>query len=269
MEGFAGKVAIITGAGRGIGKALALSLSESGAKLILNDLDPEPLSETVDSAKGEAIGVSGSVSNPEIGLLLTKTAIEKFGTIDLVATLAGYTWDVMFHRMNREQWDDIINVHLNGTYSVIQPAYSAMRKEAAIEKESEIELKPRRILTVSSMSAFGNLGQGNYSAAKAGIVGLSRTIAIEGARFNILSNSIAFGPIDTRLTRPRETQNEWVGDSVQGIPEEARAKYFATLPLGRPGTVSEAVGPMLFLLSPYANYISGALLEVNGAAHIS
>ena len=269
MEGFAGKVVIITGAGRGIGKALALSLSEKGAKLVLNDLDPEPLLETQNSAKGETVGVSGSVSNTEIGALLTKTAIEKYGTIDLVATLAGYTWDSMLHRMDQTQWSNIIDVHLNGTYSVVQPAFSAMRQEALSEKESNILIKPRKILTVSSMSAFGNLGQANYAAAKSGIVGLTRTAAIEGAAFNILSNSIAFGPIDTRLTRARESQNEWVGDSAQGIPEKARAAYFSTLPLGRPGTIPEAVEPMLFLLSSHANYISGTLLEVNGAAHIS
>ena len=266
---FEGKVALVTGAGRGIGQALALALAANGANLVLNDLDQEPLDETVSIANGSPIAIAGSVTNPEIGQRLTNSALENFGGLDLVATCAGYTWDVMFHRMVDTQWQAIIDVHLGGTYNVVHPAYQAMRIQATAEKDQVKQAEPRHILTVSSSSSFGNVGQANYSAAKAGIVGLTRTIALEGAPFNILANAVAFGPIDTRMTRPRESQDERVGEAVQGIPESARAKYFSTLPMGRPGNIEEAVGPMMFLLSPEANYISGALLEVNGAAHIS
>ena len=269
MEGIEGKVAIVTGAGRGIGQALALALAAHGAHLVLNDLDQAPLDDTAAQTGAGTITIAGSVTEPDIGQRLTDAAMEHFGGIDLVAACAGYTWDGMFHRMTDEQWQAIIDVHLGGTYRVVHPAYQAMRIRASAEKERG-ELPPvRRIVTVSSMSGFGNLGQANYAAAKAGVVGLTRTIALEGAAFNILANAVAFGPIDTRMTRAREAQDERVGEAVQGIPEAAREKYFATLPMGRPGTVAEAVGPMLFLLSSHADYVSGALLEVNGAAHIS
>ena len=269
MEGIEGKVAIVTGAGRGIGQALALALAAEGAKLVLNDMDQAPLNDTIAQAGGEAVAIVGSVTDAEVGQRLTDTAIEHFGGVDLVAACAGYTWDGMFHRMTDDQWQAIIDVHLGGTYRVVHPAYQAMRQQASAEKERGEQPAARRVVTVSSMSGFGNLGQANYAAAKAGIVGLTRTIALEGAAFNILANSVAFGPIDTRMTRAREAQDERVGDAVQGIPEIAREKYFATLPMGRPGSIAEAVGPMMFLLSSGADYVSGALLEVNGAAHIS
>jgi 3-oxoacyl-[acyl-carrier protein] reductase len=264
-----GKVAIVTGAGRGIGQALALALAESGVRLVINDLDQGPLEQTASEANGDPIAIAGSVTDPNVGQRLTEVAVERFGCVDIVATCAGYTWDVMFHRMTVEQWQSIIDVHLGGTYHVVHPAYQAMRKQANAEKDRGDQPLSRRILTVSSMSSFGNSGQANYSAAKAGIVGLTRTIALEGAAFNILANTIAFGPIDTRMTRPRESQSEMVGGAVQGIPESARVKYFSTIPMGRPGKVAEAVGPMMFLLSSAADYVSGSLLEVNGAAHIS
>jgi 3-oxoacyl-[acyl-carrier protein] reductase len=269
MDGIAGKVAIVTGAGRGIGQGLALALAERGARLVLNDLDAGPLEATAAQAGAETVAIAGSVTDPGLGAELAAVAASRFGGVDLVATCAGYTWDGMLHRMADEQWQAMIDVHLTGTYRVVQAAFKAMRERAGAEREAGVPPVPRRIVTVSSMSGFGNLGQANYAAAKAGVVGLTRTLALEGAAFNILANSVAFGPIDTRMTRPRESQDERVGGAPQGIPEAAREKYLATLPLGRVGTVDEAVGPMLFLLSSHADYVSGALLEVNGGAHIS
>ena len=268
MEGIAGKVAIVTGAGRGIGRGLAKALASHGARLVLNDLDEGPLAETA-SGMEYAATVAGSVADERMGEHLVGAAQEQFGGVDLVATCAGYTWDGMFHRMSDEQWQAMLDVHLTGTYRVLRAAFVAMRKASRAERQREAPQVARKIVTVSSMSAFGNLGQANYAAAKAGIVGLTRTIAIEGAAFNILANSVAFGPIDTRLTRSRESQDERVGEAQQGIPDAARERYLATIPLGRVGMVDEAVGPLLFLLSDHANYVSGALLEVNGAAHIA
>jgi 3-oxoacyl-[acyl-carrier protein] reductase len=272
MEGLAGKVAIVTGAGRGIGQGVALALAKHGAKLVLNDLDQAPLDDTlrhVRAATGEAEGIAGSVTAPGLAESLAAKANERFGGVDIVITCAGFTWDVMFHRMTDEQWNAIIDVHLNGTYRVTHEAFKAMRTLAQRERDAGRMPTARKVVTVSSMSSFGNLGQANYAAAKAGIVGLTRSIALEGAAFNILANSVAFGPMDTRLTRPRESQREQAGGSPLGIPTAAREKYLAQVPLGRVGTIDEAVGPLLFLASSHAGYVSGALLEVNGGAHIS
>ncbi|MCE2469269.1 MAG: SDR family oxidoreductase [Dehalococcoidia bacterium] len=268
MEGIAGKTAIVTGAGRGIGRGLALALAARGARLVLNDLDQAPLEETAALTGGDPALTAGSVTDAQVGERLTEAALERFGALDVIAACAGYTWDGMFHRMTGDQWRAIVDVHLNGTYNTVRPAYAAMRELARAERERGGQPAARKIVTVSSMSAFGNLGQANYAAAKAGIVGLTRTLAIEGARFNILANSAAFGPIDTRLTRAREQQDERVGEAALGIPQAARDAYLASIPLGRTGTIEEAVGPLLFLASEHANYVSGALLEVNGAAHI-
>jgi 3-oxoacyl-[acyl-carrier protein] reductase len=247
-------------------------MAAEGVSLVLNDLDDGPLAETLKRVEGmgsRAIGVSGSVTDASMAERLVGEATGRLGNLHMVATCAGFTWDVMFHRMTDEQWQAMVDVHLTGTMRVVRESFKAMRERAQAEQEQGSTPVARKVITVSSMSSFGNLGQANYSAAKAGIVGLTRTVALEGARFNILANSVAFGPMDTRLTRPRESQEERVGDSVLGMPAEARESYLSGIPLGRVGTIDEAVGPLLFLASDHANYISGALLEVNGAAHIS
>jgi 3-oxoacyl-[acyl-carrier protein] reductase len=272
MRGIEGKVALVTGAGRGIGQGLALGLAAEGAKLVLNDLDEGPVNDTVQQIKaagGQAIGIAGSVTDPSLASKLVDAAKSEYGDLHIIGTCAGFIWDGMIHRMTDDQWQGIIDVHLTGTFRVVRESLSFMREKAKAEKEANGNAVARHIVTVSSLSGFGNLGQANYAAAKAGIVGLTRTVALEGAMFNILANSVAFGFIDTRMTRSQETQDEHVGEAVQGIPEQAREKLMATVPLNRPGSVEEAVGPMLFLASDHANYISGALLEINGASHIT
>ena len=272
MKGLKGKVCMITGAGRGIGQGLALAMAAEGVHLVLNDLDPGPLQLTVDQAKengAQAVAVAGSVTDTSVADQMVQQAVDQFGDLNLVVTCAGYTWDGMFHRMTDEQWQAILDVHLTGTFRILRRSFSEMRERAKNEQQQGLRPNPRKVITISSMSSFGNLGQANYASAKAGIVGLTRTIAIEGASFNILANSVAFGPIDTRLTRARESQDEHVGDVALGIPSSAREGYLDRIPLGRVGTVEDAVGPLLFFASDLSNYVSGALLEVNGAAHIS
>jgi 3-oxoacyl-[acyl-carrier protein] reductase len=272
MNNLTGKVCIITGAGRGIGQGLAVELAKHGAHLILNDLEASPLEETIsliDSTHSKIIPVIGSVTTESTANQMIEQVKENFNELNLVFTCAGFTWDTMFHRMTNEQWHSIIDVHLNGTYLVLHKAYPFMRDLGKKEMDEGKIPTPRKIVTVSSMSSFGNLGQANYAAAKAGIIGLTRTLALEGAKFNILANSVAFGAIDTRLTRSRENQDERILNSQLGIPSMAREQYIKQIPLGRFGTIQEAVGPLLFLASDSSNYISGSLIEVNGAAHLS
>ena len=171
--------------------------------------------------------------------------------------------------MTDQQWESILDVHLTGTMRIVRATFKVMRETAKLEISKGEHPSPRKIITISSLSSFGNVGQSNYSAAKAGIIGFTRTVALEGAPFNILANSVAFGPIDTRLTRPREDQQERIGAASLGIPAAVREEYLSRVPLGRPGTIEEAVGPLMFLISDQANYISAATIEVNGGAHPS
>jgi 3-oxoacyl-[acyl-carrier protein] reductase len=272
VDGIEGRVAIVTGAGRGIGQGVALKLAEEGAQVVVNDLEQAPLDDTIrqiEAMGGRVAGLAGSVTEEGIGERLASLAVERFGDVHVVVTAAGYTWDGMAHRMSDEQWQAIIDVHLTGTFRVVRDAFKVMRENAREAIDRGERPVARHIVTISSQSGFGNLGQVNYAAAKAGIVGLTRTIALEGAMFNVLANSVAFGVIDTRLTRARESQEERFGQAVLGIPEAQREKMVDLLPMKRVGTVDEAVGPIVFLCSDPSNYVSGALLEVNGAGHIS
>ena len=272
MDGIQGRVAIVTGAGRGIAQAVALKFAEEGAMIVANDLDRAPLDETlkqIEAMGGKAVGLAGSVTESGIGERLADLAVSTFGDVHHVFAAAGYSWDGMTHRMTDEQWQAIIDVHLTGTFRVVRDAFKVMRERAQESIQKGEVPTPRHIVTVSSQSGFGNLGQANYAAAKAGIVGLTRTVALEGAMFNIVANSVAYGAIDTRLTRARETQEERLGQAVLGIPQSRRDKMVEDLPMKRVGSVEEAAGPVLFLCSDLSNYVSGALLEINGASHIS
>ena len=272
LDGIKGKVAIVTGAGRGIGQGVALRLAQEGAKLVINDRDQEPLDETIKRIQkdgGEVVGIAESVTADDIGEKLAQKALDTFGDIHILVPAAGFLWDGMIHRMTNEQFETIINVHLVGTFKVVRDSFKIMREKAREEKENGTTVPARRIVTISSLSGFGNLGQANYSAAKAGIAGLTRTVAIEGAMFNVLANSLAFGLIDTRMTRPIESQNEYVDGAVQGIPETARQKALEEIPLHRAGSIEEAVGPIVFFCSDLSTYTTGALLEVNGGVHIT
>ena len=271
MTGLKDRVAIITGAGRGIGQGVALRFAQEGARLILNDLDEGPLGETVREAQergAQATGITGSVNDTTLAERLVQQAIQEFGDIHAVVTCAGFTWDGMLHRTTDEQWQAIIDTHLTGTFRMVREAFRFMREQAKAEQQRGETPESRRIITIASSSAFGNLGQVNYSAAKAGIIGLTKTTAIEGAPFNILANTLAFGLIDTRLTREREQGEVFQERIPLGIPKEAREKALENVPLRRPGTVEEAVGPILFLASNESSYMTGHVLEVNGGGHM-
>jgi 3-oxoacyl-[acyl-carrier protein] reductase len=174
----------------------------------------------------------------------------------------------MLHTMTDQQWEIILGVHLTAPFRLIRAAASVMRERAKVEINDIGQAQPRKIVNVSSISAsYGNVGQANYAAAKAGVVGLTRVTAREWGRFNIQANAVAFGWIETRLTADK-AQGETIevaGEQVAlGIPQtglEARKQLIA---LGRPGTPEEAAGPILFLCSPLANYVTGHVLNVDG-----
>jgi 3-oxoacyl-[acyl-carrier protein] reductase len=265
------KVAIITGSGRGIGAAAARLFAQYGAKVVVTDIDLEPAKATVEAitaAGGTALAVAADVTNSgDIEELVGQT-VHQFGGIDILVNNAGYTWDGMFHKMSDEQWEAMLAVHLTAPFKIIRAAMPYMREQAKREKDAGQPVKARKIINISSTTGTrGNIGQANYAAGKAGIIGLTRTLAKEWGPFNIQVNAVAFGYIETRLT-----QSETLGEKVEregqqiklGIPDHIRQLSMMVIPAGRPGTPDEAAGPLLFFASELSNYVSGQVLEIAG-----
>ncbi len=266
-----GKSAVVTGSGRGIGRATAELLAAEGARLLVTDLEPGLVEETVSAIKaagGTAYGWAGDVTAPSYPAQLVQSILDTLGGLDILVNNAGYTWDGTIHKMSDEQWQAMLDVHLTAPFRIIRAAAPLLREAAKREMAEQGAARARKIVNVSSTSATrGNFGQANYAAAKAGINGLTRTLAREWGAFNIQVNCVAFGMIDTRLTRKKES-----GEKIQrgaraidlGIPTEMREASLKLIPMRRPGTPQEAAGAILFLASPLSNYVSGQVLEVTG-----
>jgi 3-oxoacyl-[acyl-carrier protein] reductase len=268
-----GKSAIVTGSGRGIGRSIAKLFADHGASVVINDLDAEVAETTareITDAGGRAVVCDGSVTDAQFPDRLVKTAVDAFGGIDILVNNAGYTWDAVIQNMTDEQWYAMIDVHLTAPFRIIRAATPYMR-EVAKKEISEGRRVHRKIINVSSTSGVaGNPGQVNYSAGKMGIVGVTKTMAKEWGRFNINVNAVAYGFIETRLTQAKEKQEKINvgGKEVElGIPEAMRQMAASFIPLGRPGTPDEAAGPVLFLASPLADYVTGHILLVTGGSY--
>jgi len=266
-----GRTAIVTGAGRGIGRAAAQLLAAAGARVLVSDVDPEPAAETVSNivtAGGTAQALAGDVTHPDFPRRLVETVEQVFGGPDILVNNAGFTWDGTLHKMTDEQWQAMIDVHLTAPFRVIRAATPLMREAAKREIVERGAARPRKIVNVSSTSATrGNFGQANYAAAKAGIIGLTRSLAREWGPFNIQVNCVAFGLIDTRLTRRKESGeriHRGEGEIELGIPTPIREAAINLIPMGRPGTPQEAASAILFMASPLSDYVSGQVLEVTG-----
>ena len=271
----ANQVAIITGAGRGIGAAAAHLFAQQGAKVVVSDLDSGPAEETaaaIRSAGGEAIAIIGSVTREGFPEELVRQTVATYGKLNILVNNAGYTWDGVVHKMTDAQWQAILEVHLTAPFKLIRAAAPHMRDAAKQEMDAGQTPEPRCIINVSSTSGLhGNAGQVNYAAAKMGLVGLTKTIAKEWGRFGVRCNTVAFGFIDTRLTRSKEEGHSIDVDGQQvalGIPEAMREMAKILIPLGRHGTVEDAAGGILLMASPFAAYITGHTLEVTGGAGI-
>ncbi len=277
---FNDQTVVITGAGRGIGASAALQFAEHGASVVVNDLDAAMAAETANaimSQGGQAVAVSGDVTAAGFPELLMQTAVDTFGKLNVVVNNAGYTWDAMAHKLTDEQWQAILDVHLTAPFRMIRAAAPFLRTAAAAELEFGANLSNRCIVNVSSTSGLhGNIGQANYAAGKMGIVGLTKTIAKEWGRLGIRCNAVAFGFIDTRLTRPQEVQEEAIEidgrEVVLGIPQKVRSMLdkdiHLRIPLGRPATDEEAASGIVLIASPLASYITGHVLEVTGGMGI-
>lgn len=270
-----GKVAILTGAGRGIGAATAKMFGTEGASVVVSDLDPAPAEETaatIHNAGGKAIVVVGDVTDPAFPAQLIKATLDAFGGIDIIVNNAGYTWDAVIQNMTDKQWYAMIDVHTTAPFRILREASNFIREAAKKEQATNGRANPRKVVNVSSVSGvYGNAGQVNYSTAKAGITGLTKTLAKEWGRYNVQVNCVCYGFIETRLTASKEAAEKVQrdGEEIQlGVPDQLRQMAPLLIPLGRPGTPEEAAGPILFLASPLSNYVSGIVLEVTGGRAI-
>ena len=269
-----GKVAIVTGSGRGIGREIALRLARDGAKVVVNDIDEAPALETIGLIRAlgsDAVACNGDVAAPDFGERIVKTALDAFGDAHIVVNNAGYTWDTVIQKMSDEQWDAILDVHLKAPFRILRAFFGHLK--TAVEREAkEGRRVVRKVVNISSTSGVnGNAGQSNYSAAKSGINGLTKTLAKEWGRYNVTVNSVAFGYIQTRLTQPLQEGDtgkiEVQGREVKiGVQAGRIAALSQMIPLGRGGTPEEAAGSVYLFCSPDSAYVSGQTLGVSGGA---
>lgn len=272
-----GHVAVVTGAGNGIGAATALLLAQHGAQVVLADVDRDSclhVEGKIRSSGGESSSFAGDLMEEGVPKKLVEFAVKTYGGIDLLVNNAGFTWDAVLHKTTREQWDTMMCIHCTVPFLLVQAAEPYMRGAAKLEIKETGKAKSRCILNISSTSGtHGNPGQANYSTAKMGVVGLTKTLAKEWGAFNVRCNALVFGLISTRLVKAKSEGNkiQVQGKEIPlGIPGAELEKLAGAMkiPLGRAGTPEEAAGAILLLASPYASYISGQVLEVTGGGFL-
>jgi 3-oxoacyl-[acyl-carrier protein] reductase len=265
-----GKVALITGSGRGIGRAIALKLASEGARVVVNDLDTEPAQQTaaaIREAGGQATACVGSVTAPDFAERFIGTAVGEYKGLDIIVNNAGYTWDNVIQKMTDEQWYAMVDCHLTAPFRVLRAAQPVIRAFSKAESEAGQRIV-RKVVNVSSMAGlFGNAGQTNYSTVKAGIVGMTQTLAKEWGRMNVAVNCVAYGFIKTRLTTSaagESTANIDGREIKVGVNPDLLATMERTIPLGRGGTPEDAAGAVYLLCIPESDYVSGQTLMCSG-----
>lgn len=266
-----GKVALVTGSGRGIGRAIVEKFANEGARIVVNDLDADPAYETVEALKKmgvDAVACVGNVTAPDFADRFVGTALKEFKGIDIIVNNAGYTWDDVIQKMSDEQWYAIIDCHMTAPFRILRAAYPHVKALHAADKEAGREVY-RKIVNISSVSALnGNAGQMNYSSAKAGVIGMTRALAREWGRFNVNVNCVAFGLIHTRMTSADAHAGATVSidgrDIRVGLNPDMLKSHAQRNPLGRGGTPEEAAGGVYLFCSPESNYITGQTIAVAG-----
>jgi len=263
-----GKAAIVTGSARGIGRATAELMAAEGAKVLINDLDGDVAEQTASEIDAETAVFSGDLTKEGACDEMVAAANDAFGQIDIVVNNAGYTWDGVAHKVTDEQFQAMLDIHTIVPFRVARALAPHWREAAKKERNEGVEVFRKLINTSSTTGMMGNAGQVNYAAGKAGVVGITKTLAKEWGQFKINVNAVAFGFVETRLTAAKEEGGEITsptGEKIElGIPEQMRAMAQAVIPLGRGATPTEAAGPVLFLASPLANYVHGQVLNITG-----
>jgi 3-oxoacyl-[acyl-carrier protein] reductase len=267
MGALEGRNAIVTGSGRGVGLAVATALAAEGARVLVNDLDPD-IADAAAARIGEgAIAFAGDLTKEGVPDQLVGTAVEEFGSLEIVVNNAGFAWDGPLHKMEDRQFQAMLDIHTVVPFRVLRAAAPHLREPAKAEKAEGREVF-RKVVNVTSVSGtFGSPGQPNYAAAKAGLVGLTKTVAKEWGGLKVNVNAVAFGYVDTRMTAPREEAESFDADGEQvklGVPAQMLEMALPQVPIGRKASPEEAAAPIVFLCSPGSNYIMGQVLTVGG-----
>ncbi|MEK6609184.1 MAG: SDR family oxidoreductase [Myxococcota bacterium] len=263
-----GRVAVITGAGRGIGRACALTLVREGARVVINDLDEAPAALARDAceklSKGSAAISLGSIVEPAYCDALMKSAADRFGSLDILVNNAGLTRDAVVHKMTDEQWMLVIDVNLRGTFNCIRAAAPWLRDgpKAEIERDGQPRYHRKVVNFFSTAAIRGNPGQANYVAAKMGNVGITRVVAQEWGRFRVNVNAVAPGVTLTRLTLPKEKGGE------TGIPADQLAERVKRIPFGYAADPQDIANVVLFFASPLSDYVTGQCVNASGGLQI-
>jgi 3-oxoacyl-[acyl-carrier protein] reductase len=266
-----GKAAVVTGAGRGIGRAIAEKLGQSGASVLLVDVDESALGEAqaaVERSGAKTAAISGDLTHAEFPSRVVERLIQQFGSIDIIVNNAGYTWDSVIQKTTDEQFQAMLDIHVVAPFRILRAASHWIRETA--KKESETGARAvRKVVNITSISAIdGNPGQVGYASGKAAIVGLTKTLAKEWGRYNVTVNAIGFGLIDTRLIKPMEDQstNISIGDKQVrvGMQAQVREQVIKQIPLGRLGTPEDAANAVFFFCSPLSDYVTGEVLICGG-----
>ncbi|MEJ3654106.1 SDR family oxidoreductase [Actinomycetes bacterium KLBMP 9759] len=265
-----GKVALVSGSGRGIGREIALKLAGEGARVVVNDLDAAVADDTAAAVRelgSDAVVCAGNVTDPDFGERFVRTALDGLGRIDIIVNNAGYTWDSVVQKLTDEQWYAMIDVHMTAPVRILRAAAPYIRQAAATEAAEGREVF-RKVVNISSLAGVGgNAGQVAYGAAKAGVNGITRVMAKEWGRFKVNVNSVAFGLIRTRLTEaPAGTGSiEVEGRAITvGVNPDVMKTLEAGIPLGRGGTPQEAAGAVYLMCVPESDYISGQTVVCSG-----
>jgi 3-oxoacyl-[acyl-carrier protein] reductase len=260
------KIALVTGAGRGIGQAVAQQLAAAGATVMLNDLDAAPLNEAHNAIPGSA-QFSGDLTDPSFPQQLVDRTIAEFGGLDIIVNNAGYTWDNIIQKTTDEQFQAMLDIHVTAPFRILRAAAPFIRDTAKREIAAGRRIH-RKVVNITSISATdGSAGQAGYSSGKAAVIGLTRTMAKEWGRYNVNVNAVAFGLIDTRLIQPltAESKIEVKGREIRvGVQQAMLDKVASASPLGRAGTVEEAAGAVFFFCSPLSDLVTGEVLMCSG-----
>ena len=264
-----GKIALVSGSGRGIGRAVALKLAAEGAHVVVNDVDDAPARATADAivaAGGRAVVCAGSVTESDFGERFVASALDTFGGLDIIVNNAGYTWDSVIQKMTDEQFQAIMDVHVTAPFRILRAAAEPIRRFAKAEASEGREVF-RKVVNISSVSGLGgNAGQVNYATAKAAVVGMTKTLAKEWGRYKVNVNCVAFGFIKTRMTQPIATEPDASGEQRKVGVQPAMIEHLEqnAIPLGRLGTPEEAADGVYLFCTPESNYISGQVVTVGG-----
>jgi 3-oxoacyl-[acyl-carrier protein] reductase len=268
------KTALVTGAGRGIGRAIAQTLADYGASVMINDLDRAPAAETESLIRehgGQAASLAGSVTDPEFPERLVGAAIDRFGSLDILVNNAGYTWDNVIQKTTDEQFQAMLEIHLVAPFRILRAA-SGWIRETAKREASEGRRVTRKVVNITSIAGTdGNPGQAGYSSGKAGVIGFTRTMAKEWGRYHVTVNAVGFGIIETRLTQPLAGAAASIDVEGRRIAVGVQPKVLewvkTACPLGRTGTAEEAANAVLFFCSPLSDYVTGEVLICGGGLH--